>query len=169
MNEAHRLAASVFGIEKPLHLKGLADRKTDSINSGIFDEEPYEVKVLPRVRTYREKAQRKGIVDRSREKEETRRMAIQRLEEERRLLKSYIKNNRLEFAALPEIEPQVRDIFLLWLSKALENKDFRGKTEDGQVYFIELPHTKERCMVRASDGILEMPAYTIRFEEKVGK
>lgn len=167
MNEAHRLAASVFGIEKPLHLKGLADRKTDSINSGIFDEEPYEVKVLPRVRTYREKAQRKGIVDRSREKEETRRMAIQRLEEERRLLKSYIKNNRLEFAALPEIEPQVRDIFLLWLSKALENKDFRGKTEDGQVYFIELPHTKERCMVRASDGVLEMPAYTIRFEEKV--
>lgn len=164
INEAHRLAASVFGIEKPLHLKGLADRKTDSINSGIFDEEPYEIKVLPRVRTYREKAQRKGIVDRSREKEETRRMAIQRLEEERRLLKSYIKNNRLEFAALPEIEPQVRDIFLLWLSKALENKDFRGKTEDGQVYFIELPHTKERCMVRASDGILEMPAYTIRFE-----
>lgn len=169
MNEAHRLAASVFGIEKPLHLKGLADRKTDSINSGIFDEEPYEVKVLPRMRTYREKAQRKGIVDRSREKEETRRKTIQRLEEERRLLKSYIKNNRLEFAALPEIEPQVRDIFLLWLSKALENKDFRGKTEDGQVYFIELPHTKERCMVRASDGILEMPAYTIRFEEKVGK
>ena len=164
MNEAHRLAASVFGIEKPLHLKGLADRKTDSINSGIFDEEPYEVKVLPRVRTYREKAQRKGIVDRSREKEETRRKTIQRLEEERRLLKSYIKNNRLEFAALPEIEPQVRDIFLLWLSKALENKDFRGKTEDGQVYFIELPHTKERCMVRASDGVLEMPAYTIRFE-----
>ena len=164
MNEAHRLAASVFGIEKPLHLKGLADRKTDSINSGIFDEEPYEVKVLPRVRTYREKAQRKGIVDRSREKEETRRKTIQRLEEERRLLKSYIKNNRVEFAALPEIEPQVRDIFLLWLSKALENKDFRGKTEDGQVYFIELPHTKERCMVRASDGVLEMPAYTIRFE-----
>ena len=166
MNEAHRLAASVFGIEKPLHLKGLADRKTDSINSGIFDEEPYEIKILPRVRTYREKVQRKGIVDRSREKEETRRKTIQRLEEERRLLKSYIKNNRLEFAALPEIEPQVRDIFLLWLSKALENKDFRGKTEDGQVYFIELPHTKERCMVRASDGVLEMPAYTIRFEEK---
>ena len=92
------------------------------------------------------------------------RQSIQRLEEERRLLKSYIKNNLREFAALPEIEPQVRDIILLWLSKALENKDFRGKTEDGQVYFIELPHTKERCMVRASDGVLEMPAYTIRFE-----
>ena len=42
---------------------------------------------------------------------------IQRLEEERRILKSYIQDNRLEFAKLPEIEPHVRDVFLTWLSK----------------------------------------------------
>mgnify|MGYP000181655838 CR=1 FL=1 len=164
--EAHRLAACVFGIEKPLHLKGLAERQTESMNSGIFDEEPYLVTVTPRVRTYKEKAQRRGITDRSAEKEEMRLATIRRLEEERRLLMSYIKDDRLEFASLPEIEPHVRDVFLMWLSKALENKDFRGKTEDGQIYYIENGNTTERCVVRSSDGVLEMPAYTIRFEER---
>ena len=107
-----------------------------------------------------------GIVDRSKEKEEMRLATIQRLEEERRLLKSYIQDNRLEFAKLPEIEPHVRDVFLLWLSKALENKHFRGKTESGEIYYIENADTKETCMLHAKDGILQMPAYTIRFEEK---
>lgn len=165
MNEAHRLAATVFGIEKPLHLKGLSERSTESINSGVFEETPHMVTVIPRIRTYKEKAARSGITDRTKEKEETRLATIRKLEEERRLLKSYIKDNCLEFAALPEIEPHVRDVFLGWLSKALENKNFRGKTEDGQMYWLEQPEQGKTCIVRSPDGILEMPAYTIRFEE----
>ena len=54
----------------------------------------------------------------------------------------------------------------MWLSKALENKHFRGKTESGEIYYIENADTKETCMLHAKDGILQMPAYTIRFEEK---
>ena len=167
MNEAHRLAATVFGIEKSLHLKGLSERSTESINSGVFEETPHMVTVIPRIRTYKEKAARSGITDRTKEKEETRLATIRKLEEERRLLKSYIKNNCLEFAALPEIEPHVRDVFLGWLSKALENKNFRGKTEDGQMYWLEQPEQGKTCIVRSPDGILEMPAYTIRFEERL--
>ena len=163
--EAHRLAASVFGIEKPLHLKGIPGRQTESINSGVFEEEPYVVTVTPRIRTYREKAMRSGIVDRSREKEEMRRAAIRRMEEERKLLKGYIRDGRLSFAGLPEIEPHVRDVFLSWLSKALENKELRGKTEDGQIYHLEQENPGETCILKSPDGNLEMPAYTIVFEE----
>lgn len=163
--EAHRLAASVFGIEKPLHLKGIPGRQTESINSGVFEEEPYVVTVTPRIRTYREKAMRSGIVDRSREKEEMRLVAIRRMEEERKLLKGYIRDGRLSFAGLPEIEPHVRDVFLSWLSKALENKELRGKTEDGQIYHLEQENPGETCILKSPDGNLEMPAYTIVFEE----
>lgn len=60
--EAHRLAAVVFGIEKPLHLKGLPGRQTESINSGVFEEEPYVVTVTPRVRTYKEKQDGAGLL-----------------------------------------------------------------------------------------------------------
>ena len=104
INEAHRLSAVVFGIEKPLHLKGELSRETDSINSGVYEEEAYAVTVTPRVRTYKQKARRSGIVDRSKEKEEMRLLMIRRLEEERKLLGSYIHNGRLEFASLPVIE-----------------------------------------------------------------
>lgn len=162
--EAHRLSAMVFGIEKPLHLKGLGGRETESINSGVFDEKPHMVTVTPRVRNFKERAKRSGIINRSLEKEATRLAAIQRLEEERRLLKSYIQDNRLEFAKLPVIEPYVRDVFLTWLSKALENKDYAAKTEDGLVYHIEQADTSEMCIINCTDGMFQMPAYTIVFE-----
>lgn len=165
IKEAHRLSAVVFGIEKPLHLKGELRRDTDSINSGVYEEAPHIVTVTPRLRTYREKAKRSGIVDRSKEKEEMRLLMIRRLEEERVLLKSYIHDGKLEFASLPVIEPHVRDVFLLWLSKALERKNHRAKTEDGQVYYIEQADVKEYCTLECTDGTFQMPAYTIVFED----
>ena len=90
---------------------------------------------------------------------------LQKLEEERRLLKSYIKDNRIEFENLPEIEPQVRDTFLTWLSKGLENKAHRAKTEDGKVFSIVLENPEKTCMLSCTDGVFHMPAYTIVFEE----
>ena len=164
IDEAHKLAAMVFGIEKPLHLKGDFPRQTDSINSGVFDEEPQEIIIQPRIRNYREKAKRCGMEDRTKEKEAVRQAMVRRLEEERRLLKSYIQNGRLEFASLPEIEPQVRDIFLTWLSKGLENKSHRAKTEDGQTFSILLEDKQKTCVLKCTDGTFRMPAYTILFE-----
>ena len=164
MQEAHRLSAVVFGMEKPLHLKGTGPRKTDSINSGVYEEEPAQVTVRPRVRYYKEKSSRSAITDHSEEKARLREAEVKRLAEEQKLLNSYIKDGKIEFAALPEIELHVRDVFLLWLSRALENKSGRAKTDDGRIFRLENPDTKERCHLRSPDGVFEMPAFTIRFE-----
>lgn len=164
INEAHRLAACVFGIETTLHLKGDMPRDTDSMNSSIFDEQPYVMTLKPRVRTYREKARRPGITDRSEEQERIRREMIERMERERELLESYIKDNRLEFAELPVIEPQIRDVFLVWLSKALEREDETAKTEDGRTYHLE-GNREETCVVKCTDGEFTMPAFSICFED----
>lgn len=166
MEEAHKLSAMVFGIERSLHLKGDFARSTESINSGVFEEEPKVIPLTPRIRTYREKARRSGIEDRTREKEEVRRAAIARIQEERRMLKSYIKDGKLEFESLPVIEPRVRDIFLTWLSKGLESKSQRAKTEDGQIYHIELKEPGAVCTLKCTDGMLRMPAYRIVFENR---
>lgn len=165
ISEAHRLSSCVFGVEAPLHLKGNFVRSTESINSGVYEEEPCFVEVTPRIRNYREKARRSGIVDRSREKEKMREAAIRRLEEEKKLFDSYIEDNRLEFSRLPVLEPQVRDMFLTWLSKAMENKDFHGRTEDGREYYIENREEKETCILKCTDGCFTMPAYNIVFEK----
>lgn len=165
INEAHKLAAVAFGVEKPLHLKGDFPRQTESINGGVYDEGPGELTIQPRTRNYKEKAKRIGIVDRTKEKEAVRIAMLQKMEEERRLLKSYIRDNRLEFATLPEIEPHVRDTFLTWLSKGLENKSHRAKTEDGKVFSIILEEPEKTCILYCTDGVFRMPAYTIEFEE----
>lgn len=166
IEEAHRLSSTVFGIEKPLHLKGDIKRETESINSGVYEEEPTIFTVMPRTRTYRERSRRRGITDRTKEKEKMKRDNLRKIKQQQELLDSYVKGNRLEFAALPEIEPYVRDTFLMWLSKALEKKDQKSKTEDGRIYYIENPDEEERCILKCSDGMFEMPAYTIIFKEE---
>lgn len=163
---AHRLSAMVFGIERPFHLKGNFVRETDSINSGVFDEKPCVVTVVPRIRNYKEKGSRSGIVDRTLEKKAMREEMIRRQKEERRLLNSYIKDNRLEFAGLPVLEPNVRDVFLTWLSKALEQKELRGRTEDGRGYHLEREQGDAVCILQCTDGAFQMPAYTIVFEDE---
>ncbi len=163
INEAHRLAACVFGVEAPLHLKGDMPRETDSIHSSLYEEEPCTVKLAPQVRTYREKAKRSGMADHSKEQAQIRKEMLLRLERERVLLDSYIKDNRLAFAQLPVIEPQIRDTFLLWLSKALENGNRRAKTEDGRAYHLE-GNPEETCVLECTDGSFVMPAFEICFE-----
>lgn len=164
MGSAHRLAASVFGLESGLHLKGDMPRATDSINSSIYDEQPFEVKLVPRVRSYREKAKRSGIADRREEQERIRREVLEKQEKERVLLKSYIIDNRLEFSSLPVIEPQIRDTFLIWLSKALEREDETAKTEDGRTYHLE-GNREETCVLKCTDGDFVMPAFAICFDD----
>lgn len=166
LNEAHRLSACVFGVEKPLHIRGEMHRNTESINSGVYEEEPYVVTVQPRVRTYREKVKRTCIVDKTEEKRAAKEAEIQRIEQERKLLQGYIQDNRLSFGKLPVLEPQIRDVFLVWLSKALERKNLTAKTEDGRVYHIE-EKEGQKCVVKCTDGEFTMPDYTLVFEEEM--
>ena len=164
IEEAHKLSAVVFGIEKPIHFKGDFIRETESIDSGVYDEKPQEITVMPRIRNYREKIKRSGVIDRTAEKEAVRQAMVERLARERILLESYIKDGRLEFSELPVITPQVRDVFLGWLSKGLENKSRRAKTEDGKPYRIELEQPGKTCTLDCTDGTFRMPAYSIIFE-----
>ena len=57
-----------------MHLKGRMLRESDSINQSVYDEQPFYVELEPRVRTYKTKAHRNKIIDRSKEKEEIRRL-----------------------------------------------------------------------------------------------
>ena len=163
IDEAHCLSAYVFGIEAPFHLKGDFVRDTESINSGVYEEKPAFVEITPRIRAFREKSKRSAIIDKSAEKERMRLETIKRLEEERKLFESYIKDDYLDFDKLTVLEPHVRNVFLTWLSKAFENKDYKGKTEEGRGFYIENANETKRCVIESEDGVFEMPAYRIRF------
>ena len=85
------------------------------------------------------------------------------MEKEQKLLQSYIRENKLVFGELPVLEPEIRDVFLSWLSKALEHKSRSAKTEEGRVYHIE-ERSGEKCQVVCTDGTFSMPDYLLVFD-----
>ena len=167
IDDAHKMSAMVFGIERPYHLKGDLIRETDSMNKGVYEEQSAEVILKPRVRTYREKTSRSSIKELSEEKREARRIFIQKHEEEMEKLKNLEVNGQIDFANLPVIEPRIREILLKWLSDALEDSGLTAKTEDGRRYILRLPDEKnEKCVVHCEDGNLKMPKFIIEFQEE---
>ncbi|QAA33570.1 TIGR02677 family protein [Clostridium manihotivorum] len=168
INEAHKLSSVAFGIFNMKHIKGEVERNTESINSGIFEEEPCMLSVKPRIRAYREKASRSPINSNEKRKSEMLSRIIKQREEEKKVMDSYIMDDAIDFSKLPRIEPHVRLTLLRWLSKGINASDRRGKTEDGRVFKVESPKNKEdRCTLLSEDGAFEMPAYVIRFEREI--
>lgn len=78
VEEAHKMSAMVFGMECPQHLAGDLIRETDSMNIGVYEEQPMEITLKPRVRTYREKSRRSAIHESAEQKQETRRKMLEK-------------------------------------------------------------------------------------------
>ena len=164
MEEAHRLSAMVFGLEKPFHLGGTKPRETNSMNLGVFAEEPEEIIVKPRIREYREKSGRTAIKDTAWEKKQAREEAVRQLEEDRKKLACLERDGVIDFDGLPEIEPRVREILLRWISSAMEEPGFAGKTEDGRGFLLEVEGRERTCVIHCTDGKFTMPKMRIVFQ-----
>ena len=65
---------------------------------------------------------------------------------------------------LPEIEPVVRKSILKWISQANQNEAKRTITEYGERVQLKIPQNGQRCELRCTDGVLDMPAYELIFE-----
>ena len=166
ISEAHKMSAMVFGLERPFHLKGNSVRETDSMNQGVYEERALEFLLKPRVRTYREKSKRSSIKDSRKEKEETRSQMIRQLREDRSKIEMLEKDGRIDFAALPVIEPRVREILLKWLSDAMEDGGYSARTDDGRQYILDMKQADEKCVVHCEDGNFTMPRLAIVFQEE---
>ncbi len=165
MDEAHKMSAMVFGLEKPLHLKALEDRETDSMNSSVYEEQAAQILLKPRTRNYRERSNRSGMSDHGQQQREMREQLLKQVEEDRRKLQSLESEGRISFDQLPVIEPRVREILLKWLSDALEN-DNHARTDEGREYRIDTSRAEERCAVTCEDGIFTMPKLAIVFDSQ---
>ena len=163
-DEAHKLAAHVFGIQNVQHFKVNGERSTDSINSSTYDEEPIEYVLKPHNRTYRPRIDKEGFENKSMEKLAQRTMYLQQVEEDKRMVMKYIKDNRLEIAAIEDCISEVTRITLLrWISAANTTSTKKGHTEYGQEYTIVKGN--ELCTLKCEDGDLVMPAYVFEFKE----
>lgn len=84
-------------------------------------------------------------------------------EEEKILVESLIKNNKITFGELETISKNQRSILLRWLSKGRANKKGIGKTEYGKVYKVKQLGKGEYITLHCNDGEFKMPNYSLIF------
>ncbi|MGB4439017.1 MAG: TIGR02677 family protein [Sedimentibacter sp.] len=165
IDDTHRLSAYVFGIENMRHIQGEFERKTESVNSDVFDEEPFEVVIKPRTRTYRERAERNAIKDKSAEKQEMLNKILDERKTEAELINKYINNSRIDFENLGFINQYVRTTLLRWLSNSMTSNNYTAKNENGNIIKVLNPDEEKTCFVSCEDGDFLMPAFVLHVEQ----
>ena len=163
MEEAHRLSAHVFGIQKIQHFKTNEPREDDAINCSVYEENPAEFLLKPHTRNYREKKDRRGFADKSLEKMMQRESYLQNARQQKEIELRYIRNGKIVFSDIEEmISEATRNTFLQWIAQANMSSQKTGRTEYGQEY--RLIRKKGNCVLKCEDGLLTMPAYTLEFK-----
>lgn len=165
IDEANKVSSVVFGVFAPKHITGDIERSTENINSSIYEEKYNEVIVKPRNKSGREKtANKTPMEDKSKLKEEKIKMIMEERRKEQELIEKLIDEGNIKFGELKEITKNQRKILLRWLSKARNNKNFKGKTEYGKQYKISNPFESEYIILKCEDGEFKMPNYTLSFD-----
>lgn len=163
LDEAHKLSAHVFGIQKIQHFKTNEPRQEDAINNSVYEEKPAEFLLKPHTRTYREKKDRRGFADKSLEKMMQRENYLQHARKQKEIVMRYIKDNRIAFSEIREKVPEdARITFLQWIAQANMSSRKLGRTEYGQEY--QLIRGEGNCVLECEDGALTMPAYILEFK-----
>lgn len=133
----------------------------------VKKEQPMEITLKPRVRTYREKSRRSAIRESAEQKQETRRKLLEQQKKETEKLRALEVDGKIYFDKLPVLEPRIREILLKWLSDAMESADFSARTDDGRRYILDRSQAGENCVVHCEDGNFTMPKLSIVFQEEV--
>ena len=163
LEEAQKLSAHVFGVQKIQHFKTLEPREGDGINESIYKDEPAVFLLKPHTRSYREKKDRRGFTDKSLEKYMQREKYLQKIKRQKEIVMYYIKDNKITFSEIEEvISEETRITFLQWITQANMNSRKTGRTEYGQEY--RLTRSKGKCVLKCEDGDLVMPAFVLEFK-----
>lgn len=160
INEAHNMAAMIFGVDAPLHLKNLKERETDSIDSGVYDEKPTFYSLDPRTRIARIKTKRIPASDYKIEIQIEKQARIDQMKNDRLIMESFIQNDVIDFSTLPKIDAYSRRMLLSWLTRGLSNKNLSAKCEWGDTYTIDKSNNNT-CKVSCEDGDFYMPSFRI--------
>lgn len=165
LDEAHRLAAHLFGIQHIGHYRANAPRQTEDVGSGVYDEAPLVYRVTPSTRTYRERIERRGFPDRSVQRSLARTRYLNQIASQQRMAEGYIREGRLSIRDIDTTVPAAfRRVLLGWIAQAGKNASKESRTEYGR--YFQLVRDEGECTLHCEDGDLKMPAYTLIFMEE---
>lgn len=154
IKEAHELYAAAFGFDHTRHYF-IDQNSSDDLYTDTWEIEPMIHTTNPMIRTYREKTRANVVIDRSKERLQSRRTFLEEKQLEREWIEQYINGQKIELDAIGTVQPAVRQIFLNWIGKAMGNKDRTIQTELGVK--IRLHFKEGRIILHSEDGKIDMP------------
>ena len=126
---------------------------------------PSEYELKPHTRTYKPRIDKSGFESKELEKRKQREQYLRRLEEDKKLVMKYIRNNQLDIRQIKDcISRDTRETLLGWIAQANLTVSKRGRTEYGQAF--RLIKQEGRHRMKCEDGELEMPIYILQFEDE---
>lgn len=163
LDEAHCLAAHVFGIQQIRHFKAEAPADSDSVSESIYDGEASDFLLKSHSRGFREKKDRSGFADKTIEKLMQKERYLKSIRNQKDIVMKYIKDGCIVFSEIEDtVSESTRNVFLQWISQANMNSGKKGRTEYGQEY--RLVRKKGQCTLHCEDGDLVMPEYVLKFD-----
>lgn len=156
IDDCHKYAAVVFGIENVRHFTGYSNLNTDAIVN-TYDIPPIEIILSSRTKARKEKIQIQPIVDKTEEKRRLLEEYRQRQEENKKILTHLIKDKKIMLTGEIELS-KVERRYIQKLLASSNNKE----TEFGLSYNVIKKDGK--CKIITDDGIFLMDAREIEFE-----
>lgn len=145
LETAHELSSQIFGIPGTIHIKGIADRETENINSSVYEEMPTKVILIEGRRGASNTIIKNPIKMNTDAKREKIKKVLEQREKEKTKLLDFAKSYTLELKKLPLLTPEERKLILKHISRKSLLSD-------------------ERVILKSTDGEMEMPNFKIEFE-----
>ncbi|MFZ5945984.1 MAG: TIGR02677 family protein [Bacillota bacterium] len=161
IQDAHRLSAGVFGLFHTRHIWA-EENGTEDIYQEIWEIQPAEVILNPRVRTYREKTRPQAVITYPEEKKKMLEEYLLEKEAEKRLIDEIIENKRIVLNKINTTDPYVRKTLLNWIGKSMGNQLGFAKTQTGHRFKLS-KLDNQTITIAWDDGILKMPNFVIEF------
>lgn len=164
VEEAHKLASVVFGLNHTRHL--YSDHiPTDNMYIDTWEEESMVHERIPRIRSYRNRTRAQPTEQHQAEKAKAKEEYVKQKKLEHEVIQSYMIGNKIELSTLPKIKPFVRKIFLQWIGRSMGQKGQTLKNEYGQQIEVHVD-TSRRITLFSEDGSLDMPDVTFYFLDR---
>lgn len=165
MEEAHRLAAYVFGLYRTRHFQGIDNKGSDSPDISMWDAGPNIRTLYSRSRVRRRDGGTQPMQSRRKQQEQARGIYLAKRKEEEALLMDFVKQGRLIISDLGEVPQLLRYRLLLWIGGCMGNKNRTVTTPDGVIIKLIQPEGGKRTILKCDDGELDLPDYTLVFDK----
>lgn len=168
LDEAHCLAAYVFGLFPTRHLQGEDLRESDRADLSMWQEKPTIRALRSRSRKRTDRHDTEPVREHAERRERAKERILETQREELRLLMQMVGLGEVKMSELGVVSSQTRLRLLSWIGRCISSSASKFRTPEGIEVSLSRPNPGETTVLYCEDGELELPDYRLFFAMEDG-